>query len=74
MSKVDFLKRAEEFLVNHDIGFVRPGQIGRRQDHKVEVIFKVPETLDSNVAIVDPSDVRVWVSTESGSVELIHQM
>ena len=74
MSEVDFLKKAEEFLEDHDIGFVRPGQLGRRQDHKVEVIFKVPETLDPNVAIVDPSDVRVWVSTESDSVELIHQM
>lgn len=74
MIEVDIIKRAEEFLTSRDIGFVQAGIVGRKSNEKVEVIFPVPETLDPNVAVVEPPDVRVWVSAESGEVELIHQM
>jgi len=74
MSDTNFIARAAEFLSQQDIGFVQPGKIGRKEEHKVEVIFPVPETLDPNVAIVDPPDVRVWVNSDNDEVELIHQM
>lgn len=74
MSKAEVIKLAEEFLASRDIGFVPSGIIGREDEGKVEVIFPVPETLDPNVAVVEPPDVRVWVIAESGVVELIDQM
>jgi hypothetical protein len=74
MTEVNLIMKAEEFLTNHDIGFVQAGIIGQKSKGKVEVIFPVPETLDPNVAVVEPPDVRVWVNAESGEVELIHQM
>lgn len=74
MIEVDLIKLAEEFLANRDIGFVQAGIIGRENEGKVEVIFPVPETLDPNVAVVDPPDIRVWVTIESGEVELVDQM
>ncbi|VAW59638.1 hypothetical protein MNBD_GAMMA11-2266 [hydrothermal vent metagenome] len=74
MIEVDIIKQAEEFLTSRDIGFVQSGIVGRKSDGKVEVIFPVPETLDPNVAVVEPPDVRVWVNAESGEVELINQM
>lgn len=70
----ELISTAAEFLRSQEIGFVEPGKIGRKDDVKVEVIFPVPETLDPNVAIVDPPDVRVWVHTGSKEVRLIHQM
>ena len=74
MSDTDLITRAAEFLSQEDIGFIQPGKIGRKEGVKVEVIFPVPETLDPNIAIVDPPDVRVWVSSDNYEVELIHQM
>lgn len=74
MSDTNFIARAAEFLSQQDIGFVKLGKIGRKEGPKVEVIFPVPETLDPNIAIVDPSDVRVWVNSDNDEVELIHQM
>jgi len=74
MSDTDFITKAAEFLSQHDIGFVQPGKIGKKENLKVEVIFPVPETLDPNVAVVDPPDVRVWVNSDNYEVELIHQM
>ena len=74
MIELSFLNQAESFLTSNNIGFVRPGIFGRRSGQKIEVIFPVPETLDPNVAVVDPPDVRVWVNTLNGEVELIQQM
>lgn len=71
---MDYLKQAEQFLINNDVAFVKPGMIGRNDGIKKEMIFPVPETLDPNVAVVDPPDVRVLVNTVTGEVELIDQM
>jgi len=68
------IQLARGFLEKEEIGFVKPGRIGKRMQTKLEVVFPVPETLDPNVAVVDPPDVRVWVNTESEVIELIPQM
>ena len=74
MSERDLIAKASAFLTKQDIGFVKSGKIGKKDVLKVEVIFPVPETLDPNIAIIDPPDVRVWVNTNNNEVELIHQM
>jgi hypothetical protein len=74
MKNIDVIKQAEDFLKSGGIGFVRPASIGRKNAGRVEVIFPVPETLDPSVAVVEPPDVRVWVNTDNGEVELIPQM
>jgi hypothetical protein len=74
MSDEELIVRAANFLSQHGIEFVNTAKIGRESDGKIEVIFPVPETLDPDVAFVDPEDVRVWVSLGGDEVELIHQM
>ena len=60
---------AEDYLAAHDIGHLRPGFVGRKEDGRWEAIFLVPETADPGIAVVDPPDVRVWVSIFDSSVE-----
>jgi hypothetical protein len=74
MKNEELFRLAAGFLDQKGIGYVNDGKIGRKKDDKVEVIFPVPETLDPDVAFVDPEDVRVWVSLVSGEIELIQQM
>lgn len=64
---------AEEFLNSQHLKFARPGEIGEVEDDRVEVIFMKPEALDPNV-VIDPPDIRVWVSKKTGDVKLIDQM
>lgn len=73
MNNIEILKRAESFLDRKKIEYVRPGMIGIQENHRVEVIFLVPDALNPNV-VVDPPDVRLWVNIYSGDVELIPQM
>jgi hypothetical protein len=40
----------------------------------VGAIFLIPAALNPAVAVVDPPDLRVWVSVPGGRVECIHQM
>lgn len=68
------LELAASFLSERRIGYVVPGRIGRREEDRVEAIFPVPETLDPTIAVVDPSDVRVWVNLRDNFAELIPQM
>ncbi|MET0027448.1 MAG: hypothetical protein ABW101_07395 [Candidatus Thiodiazotropha sp.] len=68
------ITRAAEFLSQHGVEFVDSPKIGREEDGRIEVIFPIPETLDPDVAFVDPEDVRVWVAVVGDVVELIHQM
>ncbi len=51
-------------------GLVYPGQIGRRESDRVEVIFLKPEALEKDT-IIDPPDTRVWVNTKTKQVEWI---
>ena len=74
MNDSKYFELAASFLSGRNIGYVLPGRLGRKEGDRVEVIFPVPETLDPNVAVIDPSDVRVWVSLSRNAVELIQQM
>jgi hypothetical protein len=74
MSSEELIARATTFLIKRGIGFVDNAKIGREDGGRIEVIFPVPETLDPDIAFVDPVDVRVWVSLSTDEVELIHQM
>lgn len=72
--KEGVFERATNFLNHEGISFVNVATIGRKQDEKVEVIFPVIETLDLQVACIDPPDVRVWVYLGDDVVSLIEQM
>ncbi|MGO4396473.1 hypothetical protein AB4Z46_34530 [Variovorax sp. M-6] len=74
MTETQYLQLATEYLLSKGIGHLPPGKIGRKERHRWEVIFLVPETLDPEIACVDPPDVRVWVTPSVGAVELIDQM
>lgn len=73
MKEKELIACAEKFLKNKNISFVKPGEIGQRDGNRLEIIFLIPEALDSNI-VIDPPDVRVWINIYSGEVELIHQM
>jgi hypothetical protein len=74
MNKETILNLATEYLHENDINFVVPGEFGRVNGYKQEVIFLDPQMLDPNVAIVIPEDIRVWVDTKTKEVTLIYQM
>jgi hypothetical protein len=73
MNNEKVLALAELYLNKKNIRYIKPGECGMHDGHRVEVIFMIPETLDPN-AVVDPPDIRVWVNIYSGEVELINQM
>lgn len=70
---MDIFELAESFLLAKKIEYVKPGYIGERDGHRIEVIFLIPDALDPNI-VVDPPDVRLWVNTHNGDVDLIQQM
>ena len=74
MNKSTIINIAKQFLVSKNINFVEPGELGRLDGHKQEVIFLDPLVLDPNVAVVDPGDVRVWVNTQTKQARLVEQM
>ena len=65
---------ASKYLAERDIAYVQPGTVKQRSETLVEVIFLVPESLEPEVAVVDPPDVRVLVNLETSSLELVYQM
>lgn len=73
MNEIILIKLAEKFLINAHVAFLKPGEIGRREDDRVEIIFAKPETFDPNV-VIDLADVRVWVNTITGEVKWVPQM
>ncbi|MBB5020607.1 hypothetical protein HNQ59_003932 [Chitinivorax tropicus] len=74
MTDAQYFEIAEQYLLSRNIGYLPPGRLGRKEDDRCEVIFHAPESLDPNVAVIDPPDVRVWVSATDGAVQLIYQM
>ena len=74
MTEADCIKIAQQYLLSRDIGYLPSGKVGRKEGDRWEIIFPVPESIDPNVAVVDPPDVRVWVNLSKGIGELIHQM
>lgn len=74
MTKKEIINLARYFLLEKEIHFLDPGQLGRKEEKRQEVIFQHPQALDPKVAIIDPPDIRVWVSTDKKTVTLIYQM
>lgn len=74
MNKESILNLASKFLREMNINFIEPGEFGKTEGCKQEVIFLDPDVLDPNVTIVIPGDIRVWVDIESKKVSLIYQM
>lgn len=73
MNDQQSIKLAEQYLKKHNIGYVLPGEIGERENNRVEVIFLVPLALDPN-CVIDPPDVRLWVNIYNSEVTFIDQM
>lgn len=74
MTNDEIISLAKEYFIREDIPFVEPGELGKKNGTKQEVIFLDPLILDPKVAVVDPEDIRVWVDTETKEVTLIYQM
>jgi len=74
MTEEECLRIAEDYLSSRAIEHMRPGRIQRKETARWEAVFLVPETSDPSVAVVDPPDVRVWVTLLNSEVEWIHQM
>lgn len=73
MIETEIFAHAEAYLIKRKISFVKPGNIGRKKNDRIEIIFLIPESLDPNI-VVDPPDVCVWVNIHTGRVTLIDQM
>lgn len=73
MTPNEILTIAQDYMKNRKIDIVSPGEIGRKRDNKIEVIFFKPDALDPNVIVCLP-DNRVWVDTVTKEVTWITQM
>lgn len=73
MNKDEILKLAEQYMKNRRVDIVLPGEIGKKNGDKVEVIFLNPITLEPDV-IVCPPDIRVWVNIKTKEVTWMDQM
>ena len=73
MKIAEIQRRAEKYFENEDIDLIKPGEIGKEKDGRVEVIFTLADALKPNMTL-DPPDVRVWVDTITGKVTLIPQI
>lgn len=74
MNKISILNIAKKYLISRKIDFLEPGELGCLDGDKQEVVFLDPQTLDPNVAVVEPEDIRVWVNIKTGEVTWIEQM
>ena len=62
------LKKAEQFLDNKSITYVRPGEIYNLSNDTVEVVFKHPLYNDPDY-IICPDEYRVIVNFNTGIVD-----
>lgn len=74
MIETQCLLLAEQFLLSRGIEYMPFGRIGRKEDDRVEAIFEIAESIDPAIAVIDPPNVRVWVTPSQCLVELIHEM
>ncbi|MFM8454105.1 MAG: hypothetical protein ACKOAD_03875 [Gammaproteobacteria bacterium] len=74
MNKASIVNIAKKYLLSKNIDFLEPGELGRLDGHKQEVVFLDPLALDPHVAVVEPGDVRVWVNTQTKETTLVEQM
>ncbi len=65
---------AKQYLKSKNIDFLEPGELGRLEGYKQEVVFLDSLALDPNVAVVEPGDIRVWVNINTKQATLIEQM
>jgi len=74
MNKDEIIQLAEKFLLSKNISFTYPVKMGRCIQEKQEIIFTDPLTLDPDIAVVDPEDIRVLVNKSTKEVTLVEQM
>lgn len=74
MDKETIFNLAIMYLRKKNVNFLEPGELGRLDGDRQEVIFLDPISLDQNVAIVEPGDLRVWVNVRTKEVTWIDQM
>lgn len=74
MNKETIIIVAKKYLMSRKINFVEPGELGRLDGDKQEVIFLDPLVLDPNIAVVEPCDIRVWVDINTKQTVLAEQM
>ena len=71
MTNEEALIIARKYLNDLKADYVMPGTIGRNEGGRIEVIFLNPLALEPGV-IIDPPDIKLWVDTSTGKVELIY--
>lgn len=74
MNKDILINIAKQYLISKKIDFIGPGEFGRLDGDKQEVIFLDPLVFDPNIAVVDPCDIRVWVNINTKEAMLAEQM
>lgn len=74
MNEAIMINIAKQYLKSKNIDFLEPGELGRLEGYKQEVVFLDPLVLDPNVAVVEPGDIRVWVNINTKQATLIEQM
>jgi hypothetical protein len=72
-SNLNIIKKAENFLDQQTIEYVKPGVAYKISAHEVEVIFKHP-LYNAPDYIICPDEYRVVVNLEDGSVRWGFQM
>ena len=73
MTNDEIMNFAKVYMIKRKIPFVEPGEFGKKDGVKQEVIFLDPLTLIPNTVVYTP-DNRVWVDTETKEVTWLHQM
>jgi len=71
MTNDEILDLVKDFMIQHKIPFVEPGEFGEREGVKQEVIFLNPLGLGG---VMDPPDSRFWVDVNNKQVTLIYGM
>jgi hypothetical protein len=73
MTENEILTLAQNYMKYRRIEVILPGEIGEKEENRIEVIFLNPMTLEPDT-IVCPPDYRVWVNLKTKEVDLIYQM
>lgn len=71
MTNDEILNLVKDYMIQHKIPFVEPGEFGEREGVKQEVIFLNPLGLGG---VMDPPDSRFWVDVNNKEVTLIYGM
>lgn len=74
MTEEECLRIAEDYLSSHTIEHMRPGRVQRNENEQWETVFLTPEASAPSVTMIDPPDVWVWKTLQTGEVQWLHQM